>query len=231
MTPLVFLPGMMCDARLFLPQIAALSAARPVVCASFARQDSIAAMAGAVLDLVPGRFAVAGLSMGGIVAMELVRQAPDRVAALALMDTNPLAERPDVQAGRAAQIARALSGDLAGLMAEVFVPRYAGAQPLPQPVQDTCHAMARDLGPQVFARQSVALRDRSDQQQALAGYAGPALVLNGSADQLCPPDRHHLMAGLLPQAARVEIPGAGHLPTLETPEVVTRALVPLLEAA
>ena len=205
--PLVLLPGMMCDARLFAPQIAELSAGRSLVCADLSRADSMADLAAMVLADAPRRFALAGLSMGGILAMELLRQAPDRVVRLALLDTNPLAETPEVQAGRAGQIDRAARGELAQMMADT-----------------PCHAMARDLGPQVFARQSRALRDRPDQCATLRGYDGPALILCGAEDRLCPVARHRLMHDLMPHAALHVIAGAGHLPTLETPQTVTEAL-------
>jgi len=220
--PLVLLPGMMCDARLFAPQIAALSAGRSLVCADLSRADSMADLAAMVLADAPRRFALAGLSMGGILAMELLRQAPDRVARLALLDTNPLAETPEVQAGRAGQIDRAVRGELAQMMADTFIPRYLAT---PDPgIEATCHAMARDLGPQVFARQSRALRDRPDQCATLRGYDGPALILCGAEDRLCPVARHRLMHDLMPHAALHVIAGAGHLPTLETPQTVTEAL-------
>ena len=94
MTPLVLLPGMMCDARLFLPQISALSADRAVMVAPIGGAETMAELARAVLAHAPPRFALAGLSMGGIVAMELMRRAPERVTRIALMDTNSLAETP-----------------------------------------------------------------------------------------------------------------------------------------
>ena len=153
----------------------------------------------------------------------VVRDAsPDRVVRLALLDTNPLAETPEVQAGRAGQIDRAARGELAQMMADTFIPRYLAT---PDPgIEATCHAMARDLGPQVFARQSRALRDRPDQCATLRGYDGPALILCGAEDRLCPVARHRLMHDLMPHAALHVIAGAGHLPTLETPQTVTEAL-------
>lgn len=222
MTPLLFLPGMMCDARLFAPQIAALSGGRMVACMDISRHDTVAALAKAVLRDAPPRFALAGLSMGGIVAMEVLRQAPERVERLALLDTNPLAELPEVQVARAAQTARAEGGDLGAMMADTFVPRYL-ARPNPE-IAGICNAMALDLGPQVFVRQSLALRERPDQCATLARFDGPALILCGAEDALCPLARHDLMHGLMPHAAYQVIGGAGHLPTLETPDIVTEAL-------
>lgn len=113
MTPLVLLPGMMCDARLFAPQMAALSGHLPIVTAPIGGRNTMAALAAEVLSYAPPRFALAGLSMGGILAMEILRQAPDRIAGLALMDTNPLAELDAVKARRAPQIAAVRRGGCA----------------------------------------------------------------------------------------------------------------------
>ena len=101
MIPLVLLPGMMCDARLFAPQIAALSCQYPIMTMPIGAHDTMSALAEGILAKAPPKFALAGLSMGGIVAMEVLRQTRDRVAGVALLDTNPLAEQPDAQARRA----------------------------------------------------------------------------------------------------------------------------------
>jgi pimeloyl-ACP methyl ester carboxylesterase len=231
MTALVLLPGMMCDARLFGPQTAAFSGSRPVHHAPLTGHDTMAGLAWQVLAHAPPRFALAGLSMGGIVAMEVVRRAPERVERLALLDTNPLAEAPEVAARRVPQIARALAGDLAGVMRDEMKPNYlAAGGARRRAILDLCMEMALGLGPEVFARQSAALRDRPDQTATLAGFRGPALVLMGAEDRLCPRDRHDRMAALMPQARLEIIAGAGHLPVLEQPEATTAALRRWLEA-
>ncbi len=182
---------------------------------------SMGAMAAQVLASAPPRFALAGLSMGGILAMEVVRRAPERVARLALLDTNPRAELPEVQARRAFQITRSQT-DLAGLMTDTLIPNYFATKA--PALEDLCLTMALDLGPQVFTEQSLALRDRRDQQATLRAYTGHTLVLMGEHDRLCPLDRHELMASLLPRGRLVIIPGAGHIPTLEAPLATTQAL-------
>ncbi|WP_238366439.1 alpha/beta fold hydrolase [Mesobacterium pallidum] len=221
--PLVFLPGMMCDARLFAPQIAALSAGRTVICADLSGAETVHELAAGVLRDAPPRFALAGLSMGGIVAMEVLRQAGDRVARLALLDTNPLAELPEVQAGRAAQIDRAMAGELGAMMQDSFIPRYLAAPDAG--IEATCRDMADALGADVFARQSRALRDRPDQCDILRDAPKrPTLILCGREDRLCPVARHDLLHGLMPHATYTILEGAGHLPTLEAPEATTKAL-------
>lgn len=172
----------------------------------------------------PDRFALAGLSMGGILAMEMLAQAPHRVSHLALLDTNPLAEAPEVQARRQPQIAKALTGRLASVMRDEMKPNYLAEGPDKGAILDLCLDMALTLGPDVFARQSRALASRADRQAALAAFTGPALVVMGAEDRLCPRDRHDLMHRLMPQSRLVIIPGAAHLPPLEQPIATARAL-------
>lgn len=230
MIPLVLLPGMMCDARLLGPQIDALSGRIPLMTMPMGAHDTMFALAGDVLRHAPPRFAMAGLSMGGILAMEVLRQAPDRVAGLALMDTNPMAEKDEVKARRAPQIAAAQAGELRRVMRDGMKPNYLKDGPNREAILDLCMAMAMDLGPGVFVNQSKALRDRLDQTDTLRAFAGPALVLCGRDDALCPVSRHELMHDLMPHSIFEIIEDAGHLPTLEQPEQTTVALSRWLEA-
>jgi pimeloyl-ACP methyl ester carboxylesterase len=218
--PLIFLPGMMCDARLFQPQMDALGG----VCLTVGGANTLEALAQTVLAEAPERFALAGLSMGGIVAMEVVRQAPDRVTRLALMDTNPLAESDEVKARRGPQMDKVRAGGLESVMRDEMKPNYLADTPDRDAILDLCMEMALAQGPEVFLRQSIALRDRPDQSETLRAFDKPALVLCGRHDALCPVHRHELMADLLPRATLTIIEGAGHLPTLETPDDTTRAL-------
>jgi pimeloyl-ACP methyl ester carboxylesterase len=222
MTPLLLIPGMMCDARMWGGVEQGLG--RPVHHVLPTGSDSMASLAATVLATAPPRFALAGLSLGGILAMEVLRQAPGRVERLALLDTNPRAEAAEVQARRAGQIARALSGGLAAVMRDEMKPNYLAPGPDRAGVLDLCMEMALSLGPDVFASQSSALRDRPDQCATLAAFSGPALVLMGAEDRLCPRDRHEQMHALMPQSRLVIIPGAGHLPTLERPAETLAAL-------
>ena len=230
MEPLVLIPGMMCDARLFGPQIAAFSGQRNLHLVSLAHEETIEDIAGAFLRAAPLRFALAGLSMGGIVAMEIMAQAPERVTRLALMDTNPRSESENVAAGREPQIARALDGGLKAVMRDEMKPRYLADTPKRDEILDLCMEMALGLGEDVFARQSRALRDRPDQQETLRGVKVPTLILYGEVDILCPAHRHDLMHDLIPGSVLRVIEGAGHLPTLEQPAATNAALSEWLEA-
>lgn len=224
MTPLILIPGMMCDWRLFAPQLAALGR-RPVLLAPPTEFETMEELAAAILATAPPCFALAGLSMGGIVAMEMLAQAPDRIERLALLDTNPRAEAPEVKARRIPQIEKALAGGLRDVMRDEMKPNYLVEGPGRETILDLCMEMALSLGPQVFVRQSRALAGRRDRQSALAAFGGPALVLTGAQDRLCPRDRHELMHRLMPQSHLSIVEGAGHLPTLEQPQQVTHAML------
>lgn len=222
--PIVFLPGMMCDARLFEPQIRAFSATHPVMVAPITHGQRIEEIASGILPLLPQKFALAGLSMGGIVAMEILRRAPERVTRIALMDTNCLAETPPVAANREPQIVKVRSGKLTEVMRDELKPNYLAPGPRRPAVLQTLMDMAHTLGPEVFVHQSRALQRRRDQQSTLRKIRQPALVLCGAHDALCPVKRHTFMAELIPHAKLVVLDDAGHLPTLETPDETNDAL-------
>lgn len=230
MTPLLLVPGMMCDARLFAPQIAFFSQTRYVACAPISAHADVAALAGDALDNAPPRFALAGLSMGGIVAMEMLRLAPERIDRVALIDTNPLAENDAVKARRLPQIEAVQNGRLAEVMRDEMKPNYLTDGPRRNEVLDLCMDMALGLGPQVFVNQSRALMDRPDQSETLHAAQLPALVVCGRDDMLCPLSRHELMADLLSDSHLEVIENAGHLPTLEQPEATNDALTRWLES-
>ena len=230
MTPLLMIPGHMCDGRMWGAQVAAFSGGRAIHLAEIAGADTVEALAAEVLAHAPPRFALAGLSMGGIVAMEVARQAPERVERIALMDTNPLTEAEAVRAERGDRMARAEAGHLDAIVREEMKPLYLAEGPGKQAVLDLCHAMAMDLGLDAFLRQSRALMGRPDQQDTLRALRVPALILTGAQDRLVPMDRHRLMADLMPHATLAVIEGAGHLPPLEQPLATNAALAAWLAA-
>lgn len=229
MTNIVFIPGFMCASQLFGPQIAALKS-HGTVYPMVPTQDSIAKMAETILSFIPGSLAVAGLSMGGIVAIEMLRQAPERIERLALMDTTPLADVPANYDIRTRQIADVHAGHLRRVMREELKPAYLVDSPNKPVLLDLCMAMAESLGPDVFEAQALALRDRADAQEVLEAAPKNTLILCGAEDRLCPPKRHDLMHRLAPHSTRVDIANAGHLPTLENPKDTNAALVRWMEA-
>ena len=229
MTPLVLLPGMMCDARLFAPQIADFSVERTLQVSPISQHDTIEALANSVLNNAPPRFALAGLSMGGIVAMEIMRQAPERVTHLALIDTNYKAELSEVSARREPQIANVRAGQLREVMRDEMKPNYLSDGPNQSAILDLCMSMAEALGAEVFERQSRAIQYRADQEETLRKVSIPTLIMCGEDDTLCLPERHRLMHELVDGSKLAIIEDAGHLPTLEQPDAATRALREWLE--
>lgn len=223
---LVLLPGMMCDERLFAPQIDEFEG---VVVYTSVVEDSITSMAQNILNKAPKTFELAGLSMGGIVAMEVVRLAPERVTHLALMDTNHLAEIDAVKQARAPQIEAAKLGRLENVMREEMKPRYLAEGPNKGRILDICMEMAMDLGADAFVNQSVALMNRRDQSDTLSKLSCPVLVLCGKHDQLCPVSRHEEIATITPNSTLEIIENAAHLPTLENPPQTTAAMRRWLE--
>ncbi|MEO9819992.1 MAG: alpha/beta fold hydrolase [Paracoccaceae bacterium] len=222
--PVVFLPGMMCDARLFGPQIAELSSEMPVMVAPVTLGERVEEIASGLLDCLPKRFALAGLSMGGVVAMEILRRAPDRVARIALMHTSPLAETPQIAAAREPQIVKAKAGRLRQVMEEELKPDHLAPGPFRNEILNMVLDMADVLGPDVYVRQSRALQRRRDQQATLRQCRVPTTVICGVHDAVTPVKRHEFMAELIPYARLRVLKGSGHLPTLEQPQETTELL-------
>ncbi|WP_299870194.1 alpha/beta hydrolase [uncultured Hoeflea sp.] len=222
---LILLPGMLCDARLFGPQIDALSGTHDIEVMGIDSAESINALADQVLARAPERFNLAGLSMGGIVAMAIAGKAPERVLRLALFDTNHHADAPGRDQIRNRQIEAVRDGRMRQVVVDEMKPVYlAQINQSDQALLDLLIDMAMDLGPEVFIRQSVALRDRPDQTAALKAYRGHALVLCGAEDNLCPVERHREMAALLDHSVLRIIENAGHISTLENAAAVNAAL-------
>ena len=224
---ILLLPGMMCDARLWAGQEAQFS--QNVFHADTSKHDNFDEMARSVLQHAPDRFAMAGLSMGGILAFEIWRQAPERVSHLALLDTNPHAESADRQSMRLQQIAAAAAGELRELATESLKPLYlAAAHREDDELLNSILNMVMDLGADVFRSQSLALRARIDSVETLPTITCPTLVMCGDEDHLCPPVYHELMAAEIPNAQLKIIDSCGHLSSMEQPEVVTSELQKLM---
>ncbi len=222
--PLVLVPGMMCDARLYGPQIEALSREMNIMVACATQGERIEEIASDILMSCPQKFALAGLSMGGIIAMEILRRAPERVTRIALMDTNAQAETPQTSAGYEPMIVGVKAGKLDEVMRGFLKPDYLAPGPGRVKVLGMMAEMTRDLGAEVFLRQVRALQRRRDQQATLRKIKVPALVMCGAHDRLTPVKRHEFMAELIPYAKLHIVEDAGHVPTLEAPEEVTEVL-------
>lgn len=223
--PLVLLPGMLCDARVFGPQIAELSADLAVMAAPITQGERIEEIASGLLDQLPARFALAGQGMGGVVAMELLRRAPDRITRMALMATDPLADTPAAAANREPLIVKARAGRWQDVLNDTLPPTALAPGPDRAAVLDLAMDMAQVLGPAVFVRQTRAMQRRRDQQAVLSKCAVPVLLICGAHDTLCPVKRHQTMADLIPNATLKVLDDAGHLPSLEQPAATTAALL------
>jgi pimeloyl-ACP methyl ester carboxylesterase len=225
---LLLLPGMMLDRRMYEPQLSSLSGNFTTIVADLTRSSSIGQLAADVLRDAPPQFALIGLSMGGIVALEIWRRAPERVTQMGLLNTTAYADRPERRELRLEQIARVETGGLREVTASMktlyLAKKNRGDQRLLQDIMD----MGLDLGADVFRRQSLALRERSDNTDLLATITCPTLVLCGREDQLCPVDWHIAMANSIPRADLVILSECGHLSAMEEPDAVTAALIHLL---
>jgi pimeloyl-ACP methyl ester carboxylesterase len=230
MSHLLLLPGLLNDERLWGHQARTLAALADVDIRVLTEDDDIAAMARRVLATAPPRFALAGLSMGGYVAMEILRQAPERVERLALVGTTARPDTPEQTQRRLDAIQVAQSGGfnkiMPGMLPIMVHPDHAGLERVGGLAKD----MARTIGPEAFVRQQNAIRHRPDSRPGLPCIACPTLVMVGADDTLTPPDRAQEMAGLIPAARLVTIGECGHLSAIEQPQAVSAALQYWLQA-
>ena len=222
--PLILIPGLMCDARAFLPQIMTLSKGRTITIALPTPGATVEEISARILAGAPQKFVLVGQGLGGDVALDLVRRAADRVTRIVLLSTDPLAEAPQIAAAREARMIAAGAGRLAAAMAEEVPMASLANVPHRPEIVATLKAMAVDLGPEVFAAQSRAMQRRPDQQKTLRRALLPALILAGAEDRMVPLRRQELTAGLMPFAKLVVIESAGHMAPLEQPQAVTDAL-------
>lgn len=219
--PLILLPGLLNDAALWDHQIATLGDMAAITVADLSLDDSIEAMAGRVLATAPSRFALAGLSMGGYVAQEIMRRAPERVMRLALVDTAARADLPEQSEFRRGFIEMARQDRFAAAV-EQFLPNVLHPDHLAtEGVAGTVRAMAARLGPEVFVRQQTAIMHRPDGRGDLARIGCPTLLLCGRQDALTPPKVQAEMAARIAGAKLVIIEDAGHLSPLEQPVAVS----------
>lgn len=217
-------PGMMCDERIFSPQIEALSQNLEVTIADISNFSSVRELASDVLKKAPKKFSLLGHSMGGIVAMEIYSQEPNRIEKLILMDTNPKAELDEVKLKREPQIREVNKGKLLEVMRDEMKPNYLAESENKTSVLSVCMDMALNLGPDVFINQSRALQSRLDQQNTIQSIKIPVLIMCGSEDKLCPVERHEMMHNMITDSDLKIINNAGHMPTLEQPRETTEVI-------
>jgi pimeloyl-ACP methyl ester carboxylesterase len=227
--PIVLVPGLNCSAHLYAEQVPALWGFGPVTIADHRRHDSVAAIAAHILATAPPRFALVGLSMGGYIAFAIAREAPERVARLALLDTSARPDTAEQSERRRGLIALAEGGrfsELPDLLFPVFVHRNRQGD---EKLRAIVRTMAEETGPEAFVRQQRAIMTRPDCRLLLASIRCPTLVLVGDGDELTPPALSEEIAAGIAGARLVRVPDCGHLSTLERPEPVNRALVEWLK--
>jgi pimeloyl-ACP methyl ester carboxylesterase len=222
--PLVLVPGLLCSARLYAPQIAALWPHGSMTVADHRRDSEMAAIAARILADAPPRFALAGLSMGGYIAFAMLRQSPDRIAKLALLDTSARPDTVEQSSGREKFIGMAEAGKLSDIV-EALTPRFLhrrhqSDEALKRAVRD----MAADTGPEAFVRQQRAIMSRPDSRPLLASIRCPTLVVVGDGDELTPPELAREICTGISGARLVVVPECGHLSTIEKPDAVNAAL-------
>lgn len=223
--PLVLIPGLLCDAQLWQHQVENLADIADIWIADHTRSDTMAGVArDALADAPFDTFALAGLSMGGYIAFEILRQAPQRVSRLALLDTAATGELDAQTRQRMELLALAERGEFPRV-AEILLPLLIHPSRLAdRALADIVRSMARNTGKDAFARQQRAIISRADSLKLLPAIDCPTLVLCGRQDERTPVARHEEMASAI-QGARLEIlEDCGHLSTLEKPAEVNAAL-------
>jgi pimeloyl-ACP methyl ester carboxylesterase len=228
---LVLVPGLLCDERLWRHQAEGLAdLAGRVLIPDVTGEDSVAAMARGILEAAPERFSLAGLSMGGYVSLEIMRRAPERVEALALLDTSARPDTPEQTEARLGLIELARSGRFDEVWRRLL-PKIVHPDRVEDPeLRRAVRGMAHAVGPEGFERQERAIIGRPDGRPDLPGISCPTLVLCGRDDALTPPHLHEELADGIPGAGLHRIEDCGHLSTLERPEAVTRAMRAWLES-
>jgi len=221
---LILVPGLLCSARLWAAQIDGLSDLADIAVADMTRDDTMAGMAQRVLDCTDGTFSLAGLSMGGYVAMEVMRRVPERVERLALLDTGARADTEEQTIRRRDLIGLADRGEFKAVSPKLL-PLFVHPDRLADKAMvDAISKMADSVGKDAFLRQQQAIMHRPDSRPGLAAIACPTLVVCGREDVLTPPELSEEIAGLVPGADFVLIEGCGHLSTMERPDDVNAAL-------
>jgi pimeloyl-ACP methyl ester carboxylesterase len=222
--PLVMIPGLMADARLFLPQMVRLGAERACHVCIAARGDTVEQMSERMMAGLPAKFALMGHGLGGDIALDIIRRVPDRVTRVVLLATDPLSEPPQTAVERETRMVMARAGRLVEAMAQEVPVSSVADSPWRDEIMALVKDMALGLGEGVFLRQSRALQRRPDQQKTMRKVKLPALVIAGRQDPLVPLRRQEFTATLMPYGQFKIIEDAGHMAPLEQPEAVSDAV-------
>jgi len=220
--PILLVPGLNCSPRLYAAQIPALWRLASVTVADHRRGESMAEIARQILAAAPGRFRLAGLSMGGYIALEIMRQAPARVLRLALLDTSARPEAPEQTERREKLVALAQKGHFLEINNVLWPLLVDPSRRQDRALRAEIDQMAEETGAEAFVRQQRAIIGRADSRPTLGAIACPALVIVGASDQLTPPAHAEEIAQGIRGAKFMTLAGCGHMSTMEKPEEVTR---------
>ena len=223
-TPILLVPGLASSARIYAPVIPALWRLGPVMIANHIRDDNMADIAARVLSEAPPRFALAGHSMGGYIALEIMRQAPERVVKLALINTQARPDTPEATARRRGLMERARRGELRAIREESFPELVHPSRRNDAGILELVHAQDEDVGVEGYLRQQAAIIARVDSRPSLSAITCPTLVLTGDADNTIPNAFSKEMAEAIAGARLVILERCGHLPQAEQPNATARAL-------
>lgn len=219
--PLILIPGLLCDEALWAHQSDFLADMADITVADVTRDDSVGGMADRILDAAPDSFALAGLSMGGYVALEIMRWAPARVARLALLDTSARADTPEQLSRRRGLIELAAKGRFKGVTPRLLPLLIHPDRQADEALAGAVMKMAERVGQDAFLRQQKAIMGRPDSLADLGRFDLPVLVLCGRQDALTPVERHEEMAAAIPGARLCIVEESGHLSPMEQPHAVT----------
>jgi len=219
-TPLLLLPGLLCDEALWQHQIKALKGVADCVVANLTQHETMAGMAVAALEKAPPKFALAGLSMGGYVAFEIMRQAPERVTKLCLLDTTARPDSPEQQHKRQLFISMSRAGQFKGVTPRLLPLLIHTSRFKDTELTDIIYGMAGRVGRDGFIRQQTAIMNRADSRPLLSSISVPTQIICGHQDALTPPDIMREIAGGIKGSHYDIIEDCGHLSPLEQPEKV-----------
>jgi pimeloyl-ACP methyl ester carboxylesterase len=223
--PILLVPGLVSSPRIYASVVPDLWRFGPVTVANHIRDDNMALIARRILAEAPPRFALAGHSMGGYIAFEIMRQAPERVAKLALLNTQARPDTPEATARRRTMMARAKGGEYRALLDELFSGFVHPSRREDASLRRLVHDMGEDVGVEAFVRQQEAIIHRPDSRPVLAAIKCPTLVLSGDEDNTIPNALSVEMANNIYNAKLVILPDCGHLPQPEQPLATAEALV------
>lgn len=223
--PILLVPGLGGSPRIYAPVIPALWRFGPVTVANHIRDDSMGAIARRILAEAPPRFALAGHSMGGYIAFEIMRQAPERVAKLALLNTQARPDTPEAMERRRGMIKAIEAGGFSAGIDAMYPGFVHPSRRDDAALKKVVREMGEDIGPEAFVRQLTAVMGRADSRPTLATIACPTLVLTSDQDNTVPNSLSVEIAEGIPGAKRVTIPDCGHLSQIEQPQAVADALV------